>query len=312
MAISFPQKNEESLYSSQTLAWRNSFSDHVVDCAAPGSPSNKETYEFGAVIAKIDAYIAQGKKLCLFVGRAPHESLPSDTGEAKPDEIWVSGDILNQGPAMTSDRLHVWINFNQQVGVQFLAKKFDTVVIDYSTIKGLNNNFASRFSVLLRTSESQMLFEASRGVTNPSVDTDVLIFDKESYGVTVPASDRVDAIQLKLDYMENYKCTVPASQQKADREEYMQADGNSFLESLDDDCPQEERERLLEVEFMHFFTERAGVGTSDTTSFAQLQLDAHLKTIFTHVALHKDEVYPYMNSRGMQIDDAFFVVSGPK
>ena len=62
-------------------------------------------------ISKIDALIADGKKVCLFIGRMPKEKLPSETGEAKEDEIWVSGDIGDEGSADHPEKVHLSCRF---------------------------------------------------------------------------------------------------------------------------------------------------------------------------------------------------------
>ena len=136
----------------------------------------------------MDAYLAQGKTLCLFVGRTPKEKLPLETGEAKPNEIWVSGDSTNNGPAINPQRIHLHMDFNQQALIEKLRRKFHLIVVDLSVIKFLDNDFANRFSVMLRTAESRMIFESASGCLgiNPARSAKEPIFDPLSYTVTYP------------------------------------------------------------------------------------------------------------------------------
>lgn len=53
----------------------------------------KEDYKISEVINKINHSRAEGKSICLFVGRTPYERLPADYNEAKDNEIWISSDF---------------------------------------------------------------------------------------------------------------------------------------------------------------------------------------------------------------------------
>ena len=140
-------------------------------------------------IQRMDVYLAQGKTLCLFVGRTPKEKLPPETGEAKPNEIWVSGDGHNAGPAINPQRIHLHFDFNQQHLIEKLRRKFHLIVVDLSVIKFLEEDFANRFSVMLRTAESRMIFESASGmlVINPARSAKEPTFDTlRRYTVTYP------------------------------------------------------------------------------------------------------------------------------
>jgi hypothetical protein len=159
---------------------------------AASSPAELERVEAPKLtleqsIAKIDTFIAQGKKLCLFVGRTPKEPLPSDRGEAKPDEVWVSLDESDAGPAISADRIHLHFNFNHQELIRKLKKKFDLIVVDFSVMKFLHDDFANRFKVMFRTPETQMMFESATGI-GTIADIPRPIFSTSGYTVTSPIS----------------------------------------------------------------------------------------------------------------------------
>lgn len=141
-------------------------------------------------IQRMDAYLAQGKTLCLFVGRTPKEKLPPETGEAKPNEIWVSGDINNDGPAINPQRIHLHLDFNQQDLIEKLSRKFHLIVVDRSVIKFLKYDFAHRFSEMLRSPESELIFESSTGCAIiQDVSINDPIFDKWDYWLTLPNNE---------------------------------------------------------------------------------------------------------------------------
>jgi hypothetical protein len=128
--------------------------------------SEKQTYKLGEITAKIKKLQSEGKSICLFVGRTPLEKLPSHYSEAKENEVWVSGDIALVSPegfkeledSELNQRIHLWFDFNHQEGLDLIQGLFDKIVIDCSTPKFLNNDFIKRFSILLHSPQSEMIF----------------------------------------------------------------------------------------------------------------------------------------------------------
>lgn len=247
-------------------------------------------------IAKIDACLAQDKKVCLFVGRTPREKLPSDTGEAKPDELWVSGDISDNGPATSPDRIHLCFDFNNQELIKKVQKRFDLIVVDFSVTKFLDGDFANRFSVMLRTSQSKLIFEASTHTRQAIEDLSEPIFSTQSYEVTYPF-DLADAFYRKKQrHFEEYQANTAAAQIEVDRKAFMQRVGNVILSDLAE-LPKEEQEREIEEQFMHFVAEKAGIEdeTIVLEAFAINQLKAHLEKTFAQVDLIEGRPYPFRN-----------------
>ncbi len=184
-------------------SWRENIAPHILECIRPTpslrAPSKKamDNYNFGAVVLKIKNYQAQGKRVCLFIGRTPTEPLPSDLGEAEKDEVWVSADLL---PVPTesgrrietpSDRLHLWLDFNQQEGLNLVKGLFQKVVVDISTTKVFNSDFVKRFSVLLQPPQpqlqSQIIFETCarysiQYMNNAKQES----FDPSRYSLNIP------------------------------------------------------------------------------------------------------------------------------
>ncbi len=260
-------------------------------------------------IAKIDAFITQGKKLCLFVGRTPREPLPSDRGEAKPDEVWVSLDESNAGPAVSADRIHLQFNFNHQNLIRKLNKKFDLIVVDFSVIKFLSDDFANRFRVMFRTSETRMMFESSLGI-HQEKDIPKPIFSTDHYMVTSPISMTLEDIERKEAHVEEYRAKTSAEQQKIDWDAFMKKEGNSLLESFAE-WPESEKKHELEIGFREFLAEQAGIKDRDEeiVEFGKQRLKAHLEKTFAHVELIEDRPYPYETHYQR---NSYFIVSNPK
>jgi hypothetical protein len=191
----FPiNKNEITVMSPEEIQirnqqWRNTSAPHVLlewvekdHTDNPYTVSQKDAYKFGEILNKIQILQMHGKTICLFIGRTPFEELPSDRREAKENEVWISADPAlispegfpedSEGPmtltkyknlSLNPDLIHLWLNFNEQKDLEQIQGLFDKVVIDQSTTKMFENNFTQRFSILLRTPESELIFE------NPSL-----------------------------------------------------------------------------------------------------------------------------------------------
>lgn len=169
------------------VEWGKNNSD---DCA------KKEKYKLGEMIAKIHTFHSEGKSICVFPGRTPYEKLPSDNNEAKENEVWIALDIsiissegrneLIETPGI-DQRIFLWIDYNQQEGLELIKGLFDKVVIDQSTTKAFSNDFAKRSAVLLRNSKSELIFEMP---FLTSYGTDISVtetkFDTQNYGVIIP------------------------------------------------------------------------------------------------------------------------------
>ncbi len=131
--------------------------------------SARQNYNFGEMIGKIKTLQSEGKTICLFVGRTPLEKLPSDQGEAKENEVWVSADISLKpycswnNPCIEStdltQRLYLWLDLNERRLFVSIKGLFDKIVFDQSTSKFLGKNFYQHFSILLHSDESEMLFK---------------------------------------------------------------------------------------------------------------------------------------------------------
>ncbi len=176
-------------------SWRENVVPNLMkfssDCSLSDLSAMANNYNFGAVVLKIKGYQAQGKKICLFIGRTPIEPLPSDLGEAEENEVWVSADIAllpsegGRRVETSSDRLHLWLDFNQQEGLNLVKGLFQKVVVDISTVKALNSDFAKRFSILLQSSKSQITFELD--VKCPAnCFGEKEFFNPSNYSLTIP------------------------------------------------------------------------------------------------------------------------------
>ncbi len=265
----------------------------------------------GESIARIDAFLNQGKKLCLFVGRTPREPLPSDRGLATANEIWVSGDISNEGPAISKDRIHLCFDFNNQDLILKLQKRFDLIVIDLTVMKFFTEDFANRFSVMLHSPKSKMIFESTIGYMSSRANLSEPIFSTKRYMVTIPSSILSEIEARKEAYFDNYRATTPPEQQKLDRDAFMKEQGNFILESISH-WSKYDQERELEDSFTHSIVEKAGIREDGElekiTAFARQQLKEHLEKTFAHVVLIENHFCAYW----IYDCSSYFIISHPR
>ncbi len=180
--------------------WENEFFPSVKR-VNPSAISMDNSYEFGEMVGKINHILSDGKKACLFIGRTAGEALPPSDQK----EEWISADIfrVNSGEEGLTGRIHLWIDCNQQDAIEPLRGLFDRIVIDGATIKFLRDDFAKRFSVMLRSKDSFMIFETSTrqwAKNNVSETT----FSKESYNVLYPLDDLNKHSEKLQSYMRAY------------------------------------------------------------------------------------------------------------
>lgn len=270
--------------------------------------------KLNASIAKIDAFVAQGKKVCLFIGRVPSEKLPLETGEATPDEVWISGDIEDCGAHLNKERVYVCLDFNQDEFVNKLQKKFDLIVIDTSVIKFFQNDFAKRFSVMLRTPTSKMIFEASTGQAQTHYDEQPdFKFIPQRYEVSVSQAYQLDLLNKKEEHYQQFRENAPLTEQQEVWEQFIAEEWDLVYEKKEQ-IPQNLPKVLppdVYTQFMHFVADKDGIGQYDEiTQFGHEALEAHLKTIFQHVIFHPDQPYPYQHRSGSGIRP-YFIVGEP-
>lgn len=260
-------------------------------------------------IARIDAL--RDKKMCLFVGRTPREPLPSDRGLSTADEVWVSGDISADGPAISKDRIHLCFDFNNQDLILKLQHRFDLIVVDLSVIKFFTEDFANRFSIMLRSSVSQMLFESTIEYMNSRANMSKPTFSTERYIVTFPVSISEGIQARKDDYFNNYQKTTSPEQKKLDWDAFMETEGNAFLKSVPNWSSYDQR-TSLENNFMNLMAEKAGIREEDEYRklkvFARQQLQRHLEKTFAHVELVENRPCQYWTYDCT----SYFIISGPK
>lgn len=104
------------------------------------------------------------KKLCLMVGITQNESLPSDKGEAKENEVWVSLDIQPVINKLDPKRIHLQMDMNDQEALEKISGCFDKVVLDISVLKYFKDLPWLRLQCLLTPrDDSTLITEASTG-----------------------------------------------------------------------------------------------------------------------------------------------------
>ena len=279
--------------------WKNEFFPQG-QCDNPSSEPDS-SYEFGEMVGKINQILSEGKKACLFIGRTSSEALPPNDQK----EEWISADIdrVNSGTESISGRIHLWIDCNQQDAIESLRGLFDRIVIDWSTIKFLNDDFAKRFSVMLRSPESSLIFESSSQCSGGEVSERT--FCKQLYRVSYPLDDLRSETKRRQNYIDEYYKLTSADQQQEDWKEFMETPiGKLFAERGFG------KERL-EPNFISFMMKKAGMQrfVDQCSKWGIEQLKSHLETLFEHVELHSEEPFPYpANWNGI----GYFLVSHPR
>jgi hypothetical protein len=218
-----------------------------------------ESYDFAWVINKIKEFIRLGKKICLFIGRARTEKLPSDyESEADENEIWVGADIGHfpqiKKPEIDTleDRLFLWMDLNDNAFLKLIKGLFDKVVIDLSTTKYLEKDFTMRFSSLLRNTQSEMIFTnpTKHGISTTQVEKE---FKKDNY-----------ALRIDIEEFANKK--------------------ESFYNTLDTVIEEERSQQAHDMAANSFHEE------------ATSHMTAHLLTGYTSVKYITNEPFPYQST----------------
>lgn len=305
MSVDFNQLN---------IAWKECYSDNVAvsieNLSFKEEQEFKQQYAFGSVLQKIDALISEGKKICLFIGRRPHEKLPTEQKEAKPDEIWVSGDISLNG-AIPENRYHLWLDFNEpDEHFLYLRAKFDLIVVDQATMHFLTDDFARRFSFMLRDKESKMVFPAI--CKRAEGQSSSPYFDTRSYCLYTPF-DVLEKVRRWNQHYAEYQLSTTLEDQKKDWDHFMLRIGNAWVAQTSH-WSKEIQEQSLQKYYIQDLGERAGLKTDDSAmiQFGKDRLKAHLQRIFENVVFSQSQNYPYLNSSGMAYQQDYFIVSSPK
>lgn len=253
---------------------------------------SKKDYKLSETINKIKHIQAQGMSICLFIGRTPYERLPPDYNEAKESEFWLSGDIflipcekhevLKEVPTIDN---HLWFDFNQQEGLDLIKGLFDKIVIDQSTVKCLENDFAKRFASLLRNSESEMIFENYFMMTLSNLQEDFK-FNPSNLLFTVSTS-----------LLEKMMTAKYSEYEKTHSKEEIEQDKKNFL--------MERSDYSDETDFRYFI---AGAPLQSFYPNATALFKEHLSSIYNSVEVYEDG-YPYTTNWG---GEDYFVVRDPK
>lgn len=164
--------------------------------AATPSSHQAANYQLNDVVARIKQLVAEGKKMCLIIGRTDAEPLPD---ESDPDTCWVSLDIQSTGQ-IPPDRLHLWLNFTNNTMpsldsvMEDIQGLFDKVCVDISVwhrLAQLRDSPMRKCFSLLKPDQptSELIFEKS---ITPSFDNLTWNSNKpvcNEYGYTLPIRD---------------------------------------------------------------------------------------------------------------------------
>ncbi len=272
--------------------------------------ARKANYKLGEMIAKIVAFQSEGKVVCLFIGRTPYEKLPSDyQDEAEANEVYIAADISIISPEGHEElkdlpgidqRVFIWMDFNQQEGLLLIKGLFDKVIIDLSTTKGLNNDFANRFAVLLRNNKSRMIFDNCNSIGMPLCPpVEQFSFDTQKYTLLVPQNQFFEKDEMLISNCYGNYILIKT-------QEEIQADKNFFKEEF----YVSEEDPSFDVYFKsHIAKKYEQTGDNWVAEIFGQSLKSHLESRYHVVEYHRKENYPYTSHYSLRNNtDNYFVV----
>ncbi len=284
--------------------WTNYRGDYDHFFVGAGTLEGIKMRNNAAVIRKIVQFVAEGKKVSLFIGRGPDESLPND-----PNKVWVSLDpSLRKSKVLSSDRLHLILSCNDSAEMASIQHLFSEVVVDQSTWKFFNPGIIDRLTPLLtQDAESTLVFESAFQFTNTSDKIDAWKFDHIQ--LTIPTNEKIQYAKERKDCLTNFLKEIGGKENLASHALYQEfllgIDMTKFRRAPTPD-------HLLDG-FQLWLSFKKGIQTPEAkyTPLARQKTMDYLKTLLDHVELKLDTPYPYV-TRGRTGHDDFFVAKGPK
>ncbi len=284
--------------------WTKYRGDYDNFFVATGSLEGVKVRNNAAVIKKIMQFIAEGKKVCLFIGRTPDEPLPNE-----PNTIWVSLDPkLRKSKELTPDRLHLILSCNDSAEMSTIQRLFSKVVVDQSTWKFFDPGIVDRLtSILTLDPESLLIFESAFQYIEHSSEIDTWTFNHVL--LTIPTKDDSKYYQELNECMNNFLQEIGGKDNLASSALYQE-----YLKEIDltkfrrTPSP----EQLFEG-FRGWLPRKKGIVSPDSkyVPLARQKTVDYLQTRFQNAEIKLGEPYPYW-TRYQTKNDNFFVAKGPK
>jgi hypothetical protein len=284
--------------------WTNYRGDYDHFFVGAGTLEGIKIRNNAAVIRKIVQFVAEGKKVSLFIGRGPNESLPND-----PNKVWVSLDpSLRKSKELSSDRLHLILSCNDSGEMASIQHLFSEVVVDQSTWKFFDPGIIDRLTPLLtQDAESTLIFESTFQFTACNNEIDTWKFDHIK--LNIPTKERIQYVKEQKDCLDNFLQEIGGKENLAAHPLYQE-----FLDSMDlTKFRRRPTPDQLLGEFQGWLSVRKGIPTllEKYVPLARQKTIDYLKTVLNYVELKLDTPYPYWTT-GRTGHDHFFVAKGPK
>ena len=286
--------------------WTRYRGDHDNFFVATGSLEGVKQRNNAAVIHKIKQYIAEGKKVCLFIGRDPNEPLPNPEN---PNEIWVSLDPkLRKSSELSPDRLHLILSCNDDAEMATIQHLFSKTVVDQCTWKFFNPGIIDRLTPILTLDpESVLIFESLFQYVERSAEIDTWKFDHIL--LTLPIQEITQFYQEQKNCLNNFLLEIGGRDNLATSALYQE-----YLQTID--LTRFRRpptlEQLLDT-FRNWLAAKKGIQSPDLKyiALARQKTMEYLLTRYDDVALKLGVRYPYW-TRYQSDHDNFFIAKGPK
>jgi hypothetical protein len=258
----------------------------------------QENYCLNDMVKKIVSASQNNQKICLFIGRMASEPLPSEE-----NCTWISGDIeLADQPFSLEDRIHLQIDFNDETKLEKIHNLFDKIVIDQSTCKCMDGDFISRFTKLLKKSDTcQLIFERIPCTIG---------FDHES----TEWSNHYNTVKIPLSYMMKDKARdkeiFTSYKEQADE----QTKDVDQIEFRNQPYVNGERFSTFETYIVAKIRNEKNEPSLKQQALINAQLDnkRHTATLFQNVEVHENSTFPYPTNYSRPGKDTFFVATGLK
>jgi hypothetical protein len=304
--LDFSYENVELKLDTPYPFWTRYRGDHDNFFIATGSLEGVKVRNNVRVIQKILQFIAEGKKVCLFIGRGPAEPLPNPEN---PNEVWVSLDPkLRKSKELSPDRLHLILSCNDSAEMAPIQRLFSKAVVDQSTWKFFNPGIIDRLTPILTLDpESTLIFESLFQYFEQSSNIDTWTFDHIL--LTIPTQEGIKYFQETKECVNNFLQEIDGKDNLASSalyQEYIQ--GIDFTKFRRKPTP----EQLFDG-FRGWLPGKKGIvsPTSKYIPLARQKTMDYLQTRFANVQLNLGEPYPYW-TRYRSEHDNFFVAKGPK
>lgn len=253
------------------------------------------------VIKNLEKIVSSDEKLALFIGRKSTEELPKETGFK-----WVSLDIIEENlSAISTDRLHLIADCNEEAHIAKIQHLFSKVVVDQSTWKFFKPEIIERLTLLLlQKTDSTLIFESAFQFI--SSDPEATEWSYDHVRLVLPQSYYEQYDEEVTNCFEDFLSKIGGIENLKDDLAYKQ-----LINEMDPELVKESSDKELEEDFAEHLAKNILGPTQKCIPLARQKTKEHLETLFEKVELKLNAPYPYTTRYSVGKDD-FFIATGPK